>query len=68
MLTKKPEYRKFIPEQELIESYNRQGKPIPPWIVFQPFVIREGVSGYMVPCKPSEPGAELWDAEKSDYI
>lgn len=54
-------YRRFLPEKEYLESFERQGKTVPPFLAFQPYVERDGVKGYMVPCKKDDPDAEEWD-------
>lgn len=53
-------YRRFLPEQEYVDSFKRQGKTVPPFLVMQPYVERNGVKGYMVPCNPDAPDAELY--------
>ncbi len=49
-----PTYRRFLPEDEYVASF----EVVPPFLCFQPFVIRDGVQGYMVPCKSDHPEAE----------
>lgn len=51
-------YRRFLPEDEYVTSFTARGETVPPFLVFQPFVIRNGVKGYMVPCKPDHPESE----------
>jgi len=55
-------YRRFLPEDEYVKSFIDRGKTVPPFLVLQPFVIRDGVKGYMVPCKPDHPMAERDDS------
>ena len=45
---------KFVPEQEYIKSFTDRGLSVPPFLVFQPYVIRNGVPGYLVPIPPDE--------------
>ncbi len=47
-------HRRFLPEDEYVASF----EVVPPFLCFQPFVIRDGVKGYMVPCKPDHPECE----------
>lgn len=54
------EYRRFLPEQEYVDSFERQGKTVPPFLVMQPYLIRSSVPGYMVPCKSDYPEAERY--------
>lgn len=63
---KKKIYRRFLPEQEYVDSFKRQGKTVPPFLVMQPYVIRDGVPGYMVLCKEDDPQAELWENDDLD--
>jgi hypothetical protein len=60
-------YRKFISEQWInevyIPSFEERGEAVPPFIVFQPYVERDGVKGYMIPCKEDDPQAEKWKNE-----
>ena len=55
------EYCKFLVEKEYVESFTSHGKSVPPFLVFQPYAVRDGIPGYMIPCKPDDPDAELWD-------
>lgn len=59
-------YRRFLVEKDYVESFERKGEVIPPWIVLQPYVVRDGVPGYMVPCKEDHPDAEQWPPEESE--
>ncbi len=56
-MTKKT-YRRFLPESEYVNSFIERGEVVPPFLVFQPYVERKGIVGYMVPCKPDHPEAE----------
>jgi hypothetical protein len=51
-------YRRFLREDDYVKSFEERGEQVPPFLVFQPFEIREGVKGYLVPCKPDHPDAE----------
>ena len=49
-------YRHFLSEDEYMTSF--PDGTVPPFLCFQPFVIHDGVAGYMVPCKSDHPMAE----------
>lgn len=66
-MDEKKEYRCFLPEQEYVDSFKGQGKAVPPFLVMQPYVIRDGIPGYMVPCKPDDPNAELWEKPNAPH-
>jgi len=51
-------YIKFLPEDEYVSSFTKRGMVVPPFIVLMPYVERNGVKGYLVPCKPDDPNAE----------
>ena len=59
-------YRRFLVEKDYVESFKSRGESVPPWIVLQPYVIRDSVPGYMVPCKENHPDAELQTSEESE--
>ena len=50
-----PIYRRFISGKEYVKACK---EVVPPFIIFQPFVVRNGVEGYMIPCEPNHPKAE----------
>lgn len=50
--------RRFLPQDEYVKSFKDRGKAVPPFIVGQPYVVRGGVEGYMVPCARDHPAAE----------
>lgn len=52
-------YRRFLAEEEYVQSFEDRGEVVPPFLVFQPYVIRNGINGYMVPCRPNHPDAEI---------
>ncbi len=62
-------HRRFLIEEEYVKSFTDRGETVPPFLVFQPFVTRKGVKGYMVPCKSDHPDAELetTDVSPSDH-
>ena len=45
---------KFISEQEYVKSFTDRGLSVPPFLVFQPYVIWDGVPGYLVPVADDE--------------
>lgn len=51
-------HHRFVVEQEYVESFTSSGETVPPFLVFLPYEIREGIPGYMVPCSPDHPDAE----------
>ncbi len=55
----KPTHRRFLVEKEYVDSFKERGETVPPFLVFQPYEIRDGVPGYLVPCKPDHPDAEV---------
>ncbi len=56
-------YVKFLDEEEYVKSFTERGETVPPFLVFQPFVIRNGRNGYLVPCKADHPEAELIEGD-----
>ena len=57
-MTREPAWVRFVPQDEIVERYRASGQSIPPSIVFTPYVVRDGVEGYLVPCKADDPDAE----------
>lgn len=57
--TQKSEYRVFVPEAEYVRSFKDSGRQIPPFTALLPYEVRDGVPGYLFPCKADHPGAEL---------
>lgn len=55
--------RRFLIEEEYVKSFTDRGETVPPFLAFQPFENRKGVKGYMVPCDPDHPDAELQTAK-----
>jgi len=53
-------WRRFLPEDEYVQSFISTGRVIPPFLCCQPYLTRNGVVGYMVPCRPTHPDAEIW--------
>ena len=43
----------FLPEQEYAESFTSRGDAFPPFLVFVPYVVRDGVPGYLIPVSSS---------------
>ena len=58
-IMKKPR-RRFVSQAEYVDSFKSRGETVPPFLVFQPYVVRDSVEGYMVPCRPDHPDAEEW--------
>ncbi len=51
-------YKKWLDEQEYVENFTSRGEVVPPSLVFQPYEIRNGRPGYLVPCDQNDPEAE----------
>lgn len=54
---------RFHPQQEYVDSFTKRGKIVPPFIAWYPYEVRDGVEGYMVPCKQDDLGAEEWESD-----
>lgn len=52
------QYRRFLPQDEYVKHFEDRGEVVPPFIVGQPYVVRDGVGGYLVLCEPNHPDAE----------
>ena len=57
---------RFLPEEEYIESFKKRGLTVPPFLVMQPFVIRNGVKGYLIPCNPDKEECEEYEDEREN--
>ena len=44
----------FLPEQEYVEAFTSRGEEVPPFLVFVPYVVRDGVPGYLIPGSSSQ--------------
>ena len=51
-------HRRFLVEAEYLESFERRNEAVPPWLMLETRITRDGVVGYMVPCKSDDPDAE----------
>ena len=60
-------YVKFVSQADVIAKYSKLGELVPPSFVFTPFVVRDGVEGYLVDCDQNDENAELYSRDTSIY-
>ncbi len=58
--TKEGRWVRFMPQEPYVKSFKDRGAPVPPFIVMQPLVIRDGVEGYLVPSRDDHPDKEWY--------